>query len=284
MFRAKNRKRRSPIRYEEAALPLPGRSCRWMLIDEMNDFMARLAATMAMAGFGIGVGFGAAFGAKWIGYLGWGVLLIGGLLAVWYFRRIKTRVENIQLGQEGEIYVAQLLETLRGEFASKQCMVFHDLPGHADPKAKAEKRWNIDHVAVGPTGIYVIETKTWRKWEDRGKDQKLQYDGKQLTFNARKEVPQSEQVLRQTDRAAERVRAILKDTTGRHFDVRPVLVFPGWWVESGTGGNRQSDSRWVTNPKALIKWITNAPATLASEDVALVIDRLTQHARLHRDD
>ncbi len=177
--------------------------------------------------------------------------------------------------------MAQLLEALRGSFGPGQYAVFHDLPGHAGSNTKPGRQWNIDHVVVGPTGIYAIETKTWRKWDEPERTQKLHYDGQRLTFNGRKSIRHGEKTLRQTDRGAERITGLLKDTTGRAFTVRPVLVFPGWWVEAKPRENVAAGGRWVLNPKALVKWIERAEVKLPPEHVALVTERLTQYAR-HR--
>lgn len=239
---------------------------------------------MAMCGFGFGILLGQFLDTRWIGIAGWCVLLVGTPFAIRYFRNLKQQVENASLGQDGEIYVAQLLEGLRSSFGPGQYSVFHDLPGHVDPKTEPVRRWNIDHVVVGPTGIYAIETKTWRKWDEPGRTQKLHYDGQRLTFNGRKEVVHGQDILRQVDRGAERVAGLLKDTTGRTFAVRGVLVFPGWWVEAKPGESIVGQARWVMNPKALVKWIERGETKLLPEDVALATDRLTMYARQRMDD
>ncbi|MEM9883401.1 MAG: nuclease-related domain-containing protein [Planctomycetota bacterium] len=272
-----------------------------MLLDEIGRLLGWLFFLGMFAGFGLGVLVAPMIGIRWFGWLGWGVLLVGlppG--AVWFFK-LKARVENIHLGQEGEIYVAQLLEGLRGEFEARQCAVFHDLPGHALPLKGAKTAgyggpWNIDHVVVGPTGVVAVETKTLRKWDEPGRTQKLHYDGQRLAYNGRKELPRSVETLRQADRGAERVRAILREMTGREFAVRAALVFPGWWVELSRRGAAENGpdggkapgvsgaGRWVANPKALVKWIAKEPVTLSREDVTVAMSGLERYARQRMDE
>jgi Nuclease-related domain len=58
--------------------------------------------------------------------------------------------ENQQIqGRRGEQHVAALLDALRAD----GWRILHDLD---------TGRGNIDHVAIGPGGVFVIETKTWR--------------------------------------------------------------------------------------------------------------------------
>ena len=64
-------------------------------------------------------------------------------------------------------------------------------------------------------------------------------------------------------------------TTGQHFAVRSVLVFPGWFVEN-TRKVRQPDL-WVLNPKALPKFLNREP--VAAAQVALVSSRLADCVR-----
>jgi len=59
-------------------------------------------------------------------------------------------------GGQGELRVDRVLGTLPPEFA-----VFHDYhPVRVDGE---NARWNVDHVVVGPTGVFVIETKNYSR-------------------------------------------------------------------------------------------------------------------------
>jgi hypothetical protein len=65
-------------------------------------------------------------------------------------RRSWAHMQAIKLGRDGERAVGQYLDQLR-ESGSR---VFHDIVGQG---------FNVDHVVVAAQGIFVVETKTWRK-------------------------------------------------------------------------------------------------------------------------
>lgn len=68
--------------------------------------------------------------------------------------RVKKKIKYLKQGREGEKAVVQYLERLR----ENGCKVFHDVPS---------KGFNLDHVVISKTGIYVIETKSYSK-PDKG--------------------------------------------------------------------------------------------------------------------
>ena len=151
--------------------------------------------------------------------------------------------------------------------------VFHDLPGQ--PLAKPKRRWNIDHVIVGPAGVFAIETKTWRKFRNR--DQKMQFDGQMLKLDGRALPDQYKDPITQSGRNARRVSDILKASTGREFPVHPVLTFPGWFVTME--GDAWGGGAGVVNPKGFSKLLPKQQKVLSSEDIALVSDRLEVYIR-----
>jgi hypothetical protein len=57
-----------------------------------------------------------------------------------------------QIGAEGEVRTARLLETLEAD----GFRVLHDR------KIPGARSANIDHVVIGPPGIYVVETKSYK--------------------------------------------------------------------------------------------------------------------------
>jgi hypothetical protein len=86
------------------------------------------------------------------------------------YLQIRPRMRQLRQGIEGEKAVGQFLERLR----SAGYHVFHDVVGEG---------FNIDHVLVGPAGVFTIETKTWSK-PMRG-DARINYDGTALTVAGR---------------------------------------------------------------------------------------------------
>ncbi len=137
--------------------------------------------------------------------------------------------------------------------------VFHDIEF---------ERFNIDHALIGPGGIFAIETKSLSMPSRR--KAVVAFDGKRVLVDGN--VPDRDPIG-QAEAGADRLRDLLKSMTGREFTVRPVVLFPGWWVTP-----QPRDCRtWVLNPKALRAFLANEPVQLSPEDVALFIDRLTLH-------
>src|SRR5690606_15806737 len=66
----------------------------------------------------------------------------------------RKKLISLRQGRDGEKAVGQYLERLRVDGAH----VFHDVPG---------QKFNLDHVVIAKSGIYVVETKTYSK-PDKG--------------------------------------------------------------------------------------------------------------------
>ena len=99
--------------------------------------------------------------------------LLAWLVLVPRFERFLDRrakeASNWKAGYTGEAQVANLLEDLPDDFH-----VFHDVK-HRDLAG------NIDHLVVGPTGVFVLETKNWRGHVEYSPDKKLLNDGRDKT-------------------------------------------------------------------------------------------------------
>jgi hypothetical protein len=163
--------------------------------------------------------------------------------------KIKKRLKYLRQGRDGEKAVGQYLELLRESGAK----IFHDIPGEG---------FNLDHVVVSSSGVYVIETKTYSK-PDNGMARMI-FDGTSLSFNG---VKNNEKPIIQVKAATHWLNNLLKDSTGRTHPIKPVVVFPGWFIEP-TSEARNSDV-WVLNPKALPTFIENSNELLSLEDVNL---------------
>lgn len=184
--------------------------------------------------------------------------LIGtGWLAFRLFR-LRRKVRALRLGRDGERAVGQFLDGLREGGAR----IFHDVPADG---------FNLDHVVISANGIYVVETKTISKPTP---DAKVVYDGEQVTVAGFK--PDRDPVT-QASAEANWLRRLLQESTGRDFPVRGAVVYPRWWVEQV---NKDRPRKvWVLEPKALPKYIENAPKAMAAEDVALASYHLSRYVR-----
>ena len=83
--------------------------------------------------------------------------------------------------------------------------------------------------------------------------------------------------LVQVKAAANWLKQIIKESTGKDLDVKKVILFPGWFIEP-TAESKQSDV-WVLNPKALPVFISNSRERLSGEDANLVAYHLSRFVR-----
>jgi len=169
------------------------------------------------------------------------------------------RAKNISLGLEGEKSVGQFLETLRADGA----LVVHDIPGEG---------FNVDHVLIHATGVYVIETKALSK-PDRGRCE-IVFDGERILKNG---LEPDRNPISQVSAAGRWVRDLLKNSTGREFPVRPVVLVPGWFTQR-TGKGKASHI-WVLNLPGFKAFLDYESEKLAVEDMHLCQDRLSVHVR-----
>lgn len=179
--------------------------------------------------------------------------------AVWRTLRARRRIRNIKLGRDGERAIGQFLESLR----TRGAKVFHDFPG---------KGFNVDHVVVHVSGVYAVETKTYSKPE-RG-DARIVYNGEGVVVMGK--TPDRNPVT-QARANAKWLRELIRESTGKTVPVRPVVVFPGWFVEP-TAEAKASDV-WVLNPRMLPGFIANSAAQLADADAQMVSFHLSRYLR-----
>ncbi|MEY2501627.1 MAG: hypothetical protein QOI07_1961 [Verrucomicrobiota bacterium] len=151
--------------------------------------------------------FAAAFaaGALWIGRF--------------YARRLdKYESERMswRMGAIGECEVAAELERLSDRFT-----VFNNVN---------TRRGNLDHVVVGPTGFFAIETKNWKGLITATSEGELTRNGRAST------APHVRRFLSRAMMVREQAIAL---THSDDFRVRAVMVFPKAYVEAPYGTTRQ---------------------------------------------
>ena len=178
--------------------------------------------------------------------------------AAWRVWKTRPQVHALKQGIEGEKVVGQFLERLR----ENGYQVFHDLIGTG---------FNVDHVLIGPAGVFTVETKTWSK-PQRG-EARIKFDGEQLTVAGRE--PERNPVV-QARAQAGWLKGLLAESTGRQFEVFPVVVFPGWYIEQS---NASLKNIWVLEPKALAKFLGNEPQCLSPDEVKLASFHLSRFIR-----
>jgi hypothetical protein len=171
--------------------------------------------------------------------------------------RTMPRVRAMRLGRDGERIVAEQLDVLKGQGAA----IFHDVLADG---------FNIDHIIISSKGVFAVETKTWSK-PARGSPT-VTYEGEVLRINGMR--PDRDPVSQARMNAAW-VSAELKRSTGKHFPTKPVVLFPGWFVEPVSRGA----DVWILEPKALPAFISNEPTKLHDTDVHLATYHMARLVR-----
>jgi len=174
-------------------------------------------------------------------------------------RKMVKQSKLIRQGRDGEKIVGEYLDSLREDGHR----VFHDVLGD---------NFNLDHVIVSTKGIFVIETKTYSK-PVKG-DAKIEYNGDQIIIAGSKTTSDP---ITQVTAASKWLKNILKESTGKEYLIKPVVVFPGWFVETQEPGLK-SDV-WVLNPKALQSFINNEKDKITREDMMLATFHLSRYIR-----
>lgn len=195
------------------------------------------------------------------------VIFIGTFIiaARWLKTKLSESIDRY-LGYFGERYVAEWLDPLR----EQGWRVFHDMPCEAHGK-----KFNIDHVAVGLGGVFVIETKTRRKGPTRPgrKDNEVIFDGHVLDWPWGTDTHGLEQAERNAIWLADWIKA----ETSERVHVSPLLALPGWWVIPKPAANPRLAR--VVNPKWLPKWLGEAPAILGKQQMETIAGKLETHCR-----
>lgn len=155
--------------------------------------------------------------------------------------------------------VGQYLEALRLHGAE----ILHDVPA---------ERSNIDHVVIHQTGIYAIETKTISK-PDRG-EAKVIFNGDSVEVLGRK---LDRDPVTQARAGAKWLMELVRRSTGKQFPVRPVVIFPDWFVER-TSEAKGSDV-WVLNQKGLPSFMAHERPQIAASDVQMITMHLAMYIR-----
>jgi hypothetical protein len=169
-------------------------------------------------------------------------------------------IRKVRLGLLGEQSVAEQLQTL----LAKGYRVFHDIPG--------DGKWNIDHVAVGPAGVFAIETKSRTKRPGKAgeRDHEAEFDGKAIRFPS----GYDDKAPAQARRNAKWLANMLSKSTGKRVTVQPIVALPGWWVTL----KADSDVK-VLNGKQVPGFIAAEPPKLSSDVIDPIAYQLEQRCR-----
>jgi hypothetical protein len=188
------------------------------------------------------------------------------LFAARWFARKAQAAFNQYLGYFGERIVAESLEPLKQE----GWLIFHDVPAKNNGTS-----FNLDHVAVGPGGIHVIETKTRRTGGARPgfDDHTVYFDGHELVW------PWGEDShgLGQAEQHAEWLASQIERDVDERLRVTPVLVLPGWVVDRKP--SQEPRLCLVANPKMLPDLLAREQNLLTRQQIDAVAATLESRCR-----
>lgn len=239
-------RRKSP--FTKVLLKSAGEGCAQKIDDLNDDLDSQFSAISIIFAGVIGICLGL-FSPKLnspipLGLLG--ILALSGVLfSMLRMRKLLRNRIDYQLGLDGERHTAQALQPLLADGYE----LFHDLE-FTDPTGK---RFNIDHVLLGPAGVIAIETKA-RSKDAAGKGSKstkVRYDGEKLIYPSATETHSLEQVLAN----AKFLSRELTSHTGEPVFVRPAISLPGWFVDQLA----KNVSPAVHNPEMLRSWVAQLP-------------------------
>lgn len=174
-----------------------------------------------------------------------------------------NEIENCRFGLRGEQAVAEALAV--PALATAGYVTFHDVPG--------DGAWNIDHVVVGPGGVFVLETKTRsrRKATRQLPEHEVRFDGRTLAFPWCDDTSAADQVTRNADW----IRKLVVPFAPEDLFVQPIIVVPGWYVV-----NTQANQPVLAmNCKYLVGYLTGLPKRLTEEQLRPILARIEERCR-----
>jgi len=179
------------------------------------------------------------------------------IYSLFRFFKVRNNIRSLRLGRDGERAVGQTLDSLR----KSGYRVFHDLVGQG---------FNIDHVLVSEYGVFCIETKTFSKPE-KG-ECKVIVTEEGISINGFKS---DRKILIQAEAQKAWLEKQITKLTGIKLTVKPVVVFPGWFIENRYKGSNV----WVLEPKALPGFIRNESKIFTDEQVKLISNQMSLYIR-----
>ena len=181
-------------------------------------------------------------------------IVFTGAAAIAYLRLI-PKARRLVRGERGELKVAEVLDELR----SSGYRPFHDL---------TRDGFNIDHVVVGPAGIFAIETKFRSGYGE------IEFrNGEGLFVGG---FPDERDCLKQARSNAAEVNRLIKEKCSIDEWVWPIVVFVGDWRVKNDW--QTTDARVFTTNK-LVSHIVNQQPRLKQSEIKLICSHLERSVK-----
>jgi hypothetical protein len=216
----KDRKKRLP--FTQKILRPPGESLRIRLIEfdeKLNDRLIQLflaaysplimAGLVALQGVRPGIGVWITIGA---------IAVVASTWSAYRLWKVINLRRRIRLGFEGERHVGEALNQLM----LVGYRVFHDFLITDKPRSIR----NIDHIVVGPNGVFAVETKTRRKVKgENGANVTVLENALQYPWGP------DQRDLAQAHHDAAWLAEWLSKMSNEPVKVGSILALPGWFIE-----------------------------------------------------
>jgi len=260
-WRRKTTGRRPP--FESLLLRSPGHTLLGEvqhISDGITDYLG-IASTFPLLLYSA---YLSAFGFKWVGKGVALLFLLAGIAAIlfsiWKVSKLARERRDKRIGYAGEMATGEELNRLMLDGYH----VYHDFP--AD-------RFNIDHILVGPSGVFAVETKARSKGSrgNRMAEAKVTYDGERLRFPSWGTTEPIDQAKAQ----AAWLSKWLSGAVGEPVKAAPMVAIPGWYVE-----RKAPDGIPVLNPKQVKNYLdAKNEVTLSESMIKRICHQLEQKCR-----
>jgi hypothetical protein len=177
------------------------------------------------------------------------IIFVGVVSAIKYLEKEGNkkagRYHDARRGAEAEEAAGQILDSLPEGF-----FIIHDFDSG---------KGNIDHIIIGPKGIFTVETKSQRG--------EVTFDGNQLLFNGK---PFQKDFLKQAWAECYLVRDLLKKWEISEPKVEPVILFTNAFVKV----REKAKGVEIVNLKYLPKFLDKLPARLTIPEAGRIYNRV----------
>ena len=180
------------------------------------------------------------------------ILTVVSAVCLWRLFPIARRLNR---GERGERHVAEVLDELRSDGYKP----IHDIVGDG---------FNVDHVLVGPGGVFAIETKYRSgKGEITFRNSEGVFVGERL---------EEKDCLKQARGSAKAVSQLIAENCARREWVTPIVVFVGDWKIRNEW--RDTDAR-VFTPDGLLGYVRAQQPRLTRNEIQLIASHLERSVK-----
>jgi hypothetical protein len=183
-----------------------------------------------------------------------GVIGTSGIVLIWLMHRMKGPIESIWKervkwlrGGQGEAYVALLLRD--------------DLPDgwHIFNNIMIRDKYDIDHVVVGPRGLFAISTKAGRGFYSESEEGAIFFNGNPTEF------------LDEAVGLAVKLHDRLEAMTGKSIPfVQPILAAPLAYI----GFPTRSRTAWVVHEDNMVEMLLTSEKRVSNAEVRRIVTAL----------